>query len=219
MENLPGFSGPPYRGAGHHRLMSRHLIGQHGSHLHGHSSNYLCDAKNAEAVVECLKAGFHEFGDARIGFPQFGSIAEQSPIFLLRVPLRDILRVNMKTPIVGCALLVACAAFAVLGSTARAATEFCPATLTGPYSKPNGVNIHYYRLRALTPKRMETRLLAGTPTVALVASRSTLRPLRRPTTLFKTARPKPTIPRPRGAPASVRSAVRPRGDDDTVRRG
>jgi hypothetical protein len=68
----------------------------------------------------------------------------------------------MKTTIVGCALLLGCAAFAVLGSPARAATEFCPATLTGPYNKPNDVNVHYYRLRAFTPRAVEGTIIADT---------------------------------------------------------
>ncbi len=77
-------------------------------------------------------------------------------------PSYDRLRAAMKAASNGCAVLLACLAFVALGSTARAATEFCPAMLIGPENKPNDVNIQYYRLRALTPRSIEGTIVADT---------------------------------------------------------
>ena len=47
---------------------------------------------------------------------------------------------------------------------ARAATEFCPAELAGPYKKQDAKDtvLHYYHLRALSPRTIQGTILADT---------------------------------------------------------
>lgn len=68
----------------------------------------------------------------------------------------------MKTAVVMCA---AVAAFAVATTCrAGAATEFCPARLTGTYIKERtqAALVHYYHLQALSPRLVEATILADT---------------------------------------------------------
>jgi TonB family protein len=72
---------------------------------------------------------------------------------------------GMKSAVLACALVAGIAGVIACATSAQAATEFCPAQLTGPYTKTNSrdATLHYYyHLQALGPRSVEGTIIADT---------------------------------------------------------